>query len=548
MKRTLALILAIVMCISLIACGSSADTNPPAENKIPVANNDSNVPGDISVDTEYKKEFVMAEPTATVIWDPHCSNTTPHSRLYNFVYDSLIDLNYATGEFEPRLATSWESEEGGKVWTFKLRDDVVFHNGEPFNSDDVVFSVERGKKSMNPANANLWTIIDTCEAIDEYTVKMTLVSANPEFLYSMSPVYMAMLNRDAFAVDAATGEIDYEFHDVAGTRVDGELNAYLIGTGAFTWEDHVDNDYDSLVRRTDGAYWGEETATERVVQRLIPEASSRLLALEAGEVDLAFDLSNDDLPYVEDNDDLKIVGGESVKTIYLAFNMSKEGVWQDVNFRQAVSKALNRDELVIAQCAGYGAPSYSFYSVSQFGYYASDVHTYDVAAAKDLLAKSGYQGEELEVVTHAGYKYVAMALVDDLVEIGINAVYREENNSNMTPILQAGEQDCHVSGWSPRANGDDFRRHLGTINGRQGFINTPSHDKVLELLDKALITEGDDARKAIYKEIQELIAEECGQIPLIVPTYYSGACAELQGFVYCPDNYYDLRNVQVPLS
>ena len=402
MKRLLALALATLMVLSLVACGGGGGTTSGATSGGATSGTTSS--GTTEPAKEYKKEVVIGHNTAITTWDPYRNTTAMFVSMYNLVYDSLLWLNMDTAEIEPRLATSWEFSENNTVLTLKLREDAYFTNGQLFDSDDVVFSWERLTKGDALVTSSVTSMAKsaTVEAVDQFTVKFTFPSPNPDYVYNLAQPYMAMMNRDAFKGD----DIEWPEVAVAGF-VDGANNGYLVGTGQYMYEEHVENDHDTLVKRSDGKYWGEDNPTERIVLRQINETAARLLALETGEIDYCVGVSVNDIDVVKDNKDLVLLAGDRTGVEYLCFNSSKDGVWQDANFRLAFAKAINREDVLLARVSGNGVPAYSMYNRLQYGYVScEDIYGYNPEEAKALLAKSSYKGEMITIPTIGSYKSV----------------------------------------------------------------------------------------------------------------------------------------------
>ena len=161
MKKTLALILAIVMTMALVACGgkgttstTTPSTSTPEENKQGTATTDMNKDKvEIKEDVKYKEKVVLAYGGKTTTIDPQVVSNIHHDTIFKLSHNSLIKYNWDTKEMEPELATEWSVSADGLTWTFKLREGVKFHNGETLEADDVVFTFERGK-ATGVAGAN----------------------------------------------------------------------------------------------------------------------------------------------------------------------------------------------------------------------------------------------------------------------------------------------------------------------------------------------------------------------------------------------------------
>ena len=154
MKKLLSLMLAVVMLLCCSACNNS--TNPGNSESVPAdttvddqqqAATEGYVDTSISPEVKYKKEIVVASHGNVDKVDLQTGSSFPNTTIYLLVYDRLIHYNPTTKEMSPMLAESWNTPDNGLTYTFKLRNDVTFHNGEKFTADDVVFTLERGKLS-----------------------------------------------------------------------------------------------------------------------------------------------------------------------------------------------------------------------------------------------------------------------------------------------------------------------------------------------------------------------------------------------------------------
>ena len=424
------------------------------------------------------------------------------------------------------LAESWEVSDGGLGYTFKLREDVTFHNGEKFTADDVIFTWERGKDSAEVNVKKYYNAIVSCEALNDYTVKMTLESVNADFVFWMTFPYMCMLNREACEADPENG--------------------YLIGTGLWKWEKHEADDYDSFIRNDN--YWGETTPTEHMTFRYIPEASARLIALENGEIDVAYNVAETEVEYVKQNSDLDLVEVNQVTIQYMNFNMAKEGLTQDANFRLAVAHAIDWDALIQGVKNGHATRATTVWSHAQFGYDPLDGYDYNVEKAKEYLANSSYAGEKVIITGNANSDYAKSALIimDMLTKIGMNVEFVEIGSGNFVTDIKAGNWDMVVYQLSFAGFGSDFTRLLGTTNGGFGIINAPNKDKIYDVCNQALVAETDAERLELYSQAQQLMFEDACFIPLFYPKSFTGVTKGVSGILYAANTDFDYRYVKMP--
>ena len=513
MKRFLALALSLAMSLSLVACGNNSE--PSESTPTEPSNPSASTP--VEETKEYKKDIVIGGNFTIDNYDLQRLTSAQQITVILGSFDRLVDLDPETGEFIPMLAKSWTVSDDGLVYTFELRDDVTFHNGEKFTADDVVFTWERAAtyESAGSSVKKAWGYAEKCEAQGDYTVVMTLGKQNPDMLYWLQPAYMGILDR-------TTTEADME-------------KGLTIGTGLWKLEEAMVGDHFTYVRNDD--YWGETTPTETMEFRIIPEASARLIALENGEIDYAYEIADNEVTYVEQNDDLKLIQGDSMGTRYFGFISNTEGPWHDANFRKAVAHALNRDDIILA-AGGYGTPAYTLWNPVQVGFAAQeDAYKYDVALAKDYLSKSSYAGESFAITSTSGYKNAILTIIDQLKAVGINATYDEQTTTTMNPLIKERTLQAFVYNINLNYFGEDSRRHMyDTTYGAQIHADAPSYDECFALFDKAMASNDEAERVACYEEIQELIAEDACMFPLYYGVVQHAASKDLEGVPFAPDS------------
>ncbi len=513
MKKRLVLLLTVVMIFSLAACG----------NHNTVSTEGSAASTDAA--KSYKKEVILTANVAFGNPDPQTATTFQNTRHYQLVYDRLVYYNPETTALEPMLATKWESNEAKTEYTFTLRNDVTFHNGEKFTADDFVFTWERGKESKTSIIKNYYSAIKEIEVINDTSFKAVLTGANADFVYTLTFPYMAVLNREACEKDAEKG--------------------FMIGTGLWKWDEHVDNDYDTFLRND--SYWGGTTPTEKIKIRLIPEAATRLVALENGEVDVCINLSDNDTEYVKANNNLVLTKIDTVTLQYMNWNMSKQGPWQDENFRKAFAAAINYDDFIFGAKNGNAMRATTIWSHAQYGYVNLPGYEYNEAKAKEYLSKSNYKGEKIEIITQSSaYTKMATVIQDMVKKVGITVEVNEIGSTNYSAVLKEAQWDSALYQISFTVPGSDVTRLLiSSTQGMQSLNNSPNEAKVKELLDKALVEFNDATRKDLYKQVQELLAEDACYIPLCYPQSYHAANKKVSGIVWASNTDFDYRFVKV---
>ncbi len=272
------------------------------------------------------------------------------------------------GAVQPGLAESWEISDDGKVYTFKLRTGVKFHDGADFSADDVKFSIDRAmaEDSVNPQKV-LYSAIEKVEVVDPVTVVVTLKHPQGAFLWNMGWGEAAI---------------------VSPASADGNKEK-PIGTGPFKFENWAKGSSITLVKNPD--YWGEEVALDKAEFRIIPDSAAAIPALLSGDVHAFSNMpAGDALPQIESDPRFKVVIGSTEGETVLSTNNKKEP-FDKLEVRQAIAHALNRDEIIAGTPPGLGVPIGSHFAPHHPAYVdLTGTYPYDPEKAKELLAQAGF--------------------------------------------------------------------------------------------------------------------------------------------------------------
>lgn len=512
--------LSLMLCLTLIAgmaagCGNKPAT-PPADTSAP-AGSKSDAP------VEYKKDIILGLSGKHSSIDPHANSNTQHNYMFRMVFDNLVDYDNATGKILPCLATSWEVDKG-LTYTFKLRSDVKFHNGEPLKASDVVFTFKRAVGTTS-SNA-MATKIASVEALDDYTVKMVLTAPNFDWLHMMTLPTAVVLSEKACTSDPVEGP--------------------GVGSGPWKIDSYKFGDFTKLVKNDN--FWGEKAKGETFTFRYIPEASARLIALQTGEIDICADPDKLELGYITDDSKLELQSWKGSSLNYLAFNTQK-GPASNKDFRKAISHGIKFDDLIAVSIDGKGERALSFWGWNEFGYNGGKTAPeYNPTKAKEYLAKAYPNGgATLEIsISGAERKSNAELIQAQLKEIGVTVTIKELDSAGISTSTTDGEHQSCIYGMGFNTFGDDARRILqpGSAVNKAHFKN----DRVMELLDLAVAEVDEAKRKTYYEEIQQIVYDEAAYVPLYFSTGYFGVKKGVGGIDYYPTSHHDMSNVYVPLS
>jgi peptide/nickel transport system substrate-binding protein len=446
-------------------------------------------------------------------------------------------------EYKPGLATSWESSEDGLTWTFELRDDVMFHDGTPFNAEAVAFSIDRilDPETKSPTAAPLLGgNVESAEAVDEYTVQINLNTPFAGFLSSLSDIVLAPVSPTAVE---AFGE---------------EFGQQPAGTGPFMFKEWVTGDHITLVRNPD-YNWGPEAAYERpgpayldeIVIRIVPEATVRSAMLEQGEANVVTNVNPVDVTRFEEDPNFQIIGGWRPGTPSINWFNTEKPPTDDIRVRQAVLHALDWEEVNRLVYHGSYAVADTVLSPSSLGYNPAydfrAAYPYDPEKAEQLLEEAGWvdsdgdgirekDGQDLELVyicfpgNHCKEGEVQQG---QLKEVGVFLRIREMGQPANVNATQQGEHNFRSIGWGGLDSGQLLSYMLHSDNIGDGWNFTRYRDPELdELLNKAS-SELDPAQQAEYvKQVQQIVVDQA----LGEPKYYyrrlHGASGALTGYNY----------------
>ena len=506
-KRLLAFAIAIMM-VAMLAVGCTQtpatpqNTNSPADSSQPENSNEPAQAG--NDDVKYKDTIILATATEQNYMDGQMNNT--NDKVLRTVYSSLV-MRDSENNIVGDLADHWETSEDGLVWTFYLRQDVKWHNGKQFTSADVKASYDRLLNAENPVRyTSTMSLITGCNVVDDYTVELT--TAEP------CPMMLATLCHRANLI------LDADYIEKYGTEL-GLTAESCNGTGPYVLKQWDMGE--QMVFEAFPDYFKGEAPTKNFIIQVMPEASSRAVALETHEVDIADGCSSQDvLRFMEEGADMGIVVNFYTYQGLHGFQFNcAHPIIKDTKIRQAISYAIDREAMIDALYAPLGeycatAPL----SEVVWGYYNFGVIKQDLEKSKQLLAEAGYpDGFEFSIQLYEGYNNAlasAEMIVADLAKVGITATIEVVDNAafkaaraNRTYPGEDFPWGMFIMGFGPGTlDADEGLRRIwetsykGDNNNNYGWY---SNSKVDELLNKAKVEMDEETRKELYKEAMQII-------------------------------------------
>lgn len=429
-----------------------------------------------------------AQPTTM---DPGLSTDLYSQQVYSHVLEGLLQLD-PDGVPRPALAESWTPSADGRVWTFRLRQNVKFHDGTDFTADDVKFTIDR---ILNPETRSpqrgLLSQITAVDAVDRHTVRITTRAAFTPILTNLATA--------AYMLPRA-------YH----TRVGRDFARRPVGTGPYKWVEWVADE--RIVLEANPDYYAGRPSMDRVQFRFIPEASVRLAELESGGTDLIAGVPAQDLRRLNVSllVDLHTVIGTNYRLV--AFNTSVKP-YDDLRVRQAIAHALDRQKIVDVVWPGRGVVAEGPIPPTSWAYDERFKGLgFNLNRAKQLMAEAGHaSGFEMNYLMTAGeeaQREVAL-LIDQLKAINVTVKVTAVEFPTLLDRLLKTTYDTLRVGWTVNPEPDALLYSPFHSSAIGGFNFTKyKNARVDELLDRGRTVTNQNDRVRIYREAQRLIVQD----------------------------------------
>ena len=478
------------------------------------------------------------EDTETL--DPQNSTTISSIEIDMMIYDSLVLFDYDMS-IKPSLAESWEVSDDGTEYTFKLKDGVTFHSGDPFTAEDVVFTFERWKAFEGSPSAYNIAQVQKVEALDDLTVKFTLEAPYAIFLSKVASGWASILNKD---FTEAAGE------DYGVTVVDG--------TGPYKFVSWTRQE-ELVLERNEAYAWGSEIFdnqgapyVDKIVWVLIPEAATRYAALVAGDIHMVPDVPAVRVASLVQHEGVNTIVFPQLNTSFMGMAIDKAPL-DDIRVRRAINHAI--DKVAIAEGAYYGLAEAGWGPIAPgtWGYWpgVQEIgYGYDQDKAVQLLEEAGWtevnaegirvkDGQPLKLMLYwssgAEMETIVPIMQDQLRQVGMDV---ELNLLEWTTYLEALRNHEHeLMTMTVRYTDADilyFYFHSAQLPAPNRFAwDDPTTD---ELLDLSRTSVDENERLEAYKELQRIVIENAIWVPLLHSKRVAAARDVVQGVRIHPDN------------
>ncbi|MCV9885503.1 staphylopine-dependent metal ABC transporter substrate-binding lipoprotein [Metabacillus halosaccharovorans] len=438
------------------------------------------------------------------------------------VYESLVE-NTEEG-IKPLLAESWEISDDGKVYTFQLRQDVKFHDGEPFNADAVKKNIDAVQENAEKhAWIKLSTKIDSVDVVDEYTVKIILSEPYYPTLVelSMTRPYVFISPKDFINNGTKDG--------VSGFN----------GTGPYILAEHKTDQYATF--KANENYWGGTPKIKTITSKVLPAGETTFLAMKKGEVNFAFtddrgadSLDVEAINQLVDSGDYQLVRSEPMNTKMIVANSSKtdhpvtekavrEAIWHSID-RETIAKDILNGTETVANTLFSKNVNYADVDLKK--------RDYDVEKAKTILEDAGWEIESGGAVrTKAGKKLVMNLYYDSnsssqktqaefiqasVKEIGIELEIIGEESTSIANRRATGDYDLLFNqtwglAYDPQSTIAAFTSDASYLHTTKGMEHA---DELYKKIDEVMVSTDEETRQSLYADILTMVHEEAVFIPI----------------------------------
>lgn len=413
MKKVLSLIMAAVMLLSLVSCGSNNSNSTPPNSSTPEAVK----PGG---EVKYADAVTLAIEAGLDKLDPGEVWSAALDMYFSCVFETLVKYDGTTGKITPWLAETAEfTDENNNRIHIILRDNIYFSNGEKLTTADVEYSIAR------TARSTIRQYYDSCEIVDDREMYINMSNTCGEWLGALGISFSSIVCKSA-----------------AEANAEGKA---LIGTGPFVYDMDSYVVENRLTLNRNENYWGELPVTKQLKFVLIKDASARAVALDNGDVDYTQNLNANEVPIYQAKAGLTVVPYPSTRFVFIGFNDKRDSdsvTKEELALRRAIACAINRDEIVAALGETNASPMISMWRPDSA--YIADESEFDIdlsynpEQAKKYLAEANTAKITCVVNSNDGRsKLAAQVVQEQLRQVGITMTISESDSAGVNALSTA---------------------------------------------------------------------------------------------------------------
>lgn len=458
---------------------------------------------------------IVADPT----FNPWHPNAYAESNVVNRVLFSGLTQPGKDLAPSPDLATKWETSDDELEWTFYLRDDVLWHDGEKFTAEDVAYTFNEIvlNDELGANNSSYFQKVKEVQVVNDYEVKFIMESP-----VAALPAYLSF-NTEIVPKHIFEGEDPWELTSF------NKVNP--VGTGAYKLKSYTSGQSVVLERNDD--FYGDVGLLDEIEYKVLPDVNTHVAQILSGELSI---FALDDLASIErieQAEGVSVFGRETPRFFWIIVNHEEEK-YQDKRVKQAILHAIDRQNIIDTVLKGYGTIADAGIAPALEEYYTDDVarYDYDPEKAKELLAEAGWtdtdgdgivdkDGEPFSIDFKIGIQgdleAVSQMVQQYLVKIGLDVKLNAmEWNAMIQDVVVNRNYEMSLNWWRYPAD-PDLSAYMHSANVKGNNIPHYQNPELDKLLDQGAQTSDVEERKKIYIEAQKLMAEELPYIFLWYP-------------------------------
>lgn len=529
LKKSCALVLALVIVLSLAACGGSGgtttDPGPSApDGSTPASSSDTSGSGPAELSGSAAGDTLNiamnAEPVCLVY--EYNVMTKPDFNIVRLIHSALWEYNQ-DGELVPMLAEDYEWVDSLNI-RVKIREGVLAYNGAELTANDVLWCLQVGEENAGGANFSAYFNASKSYVEDDYTIVIALSKVNADIFRAFSETYI----------------ISQSCVEELGGLQAASLNP-LCNVGRYNFVEWVPGQYVLLERNEN--YWGKDLDSagsyyKYIKLTWISDSASRVMALQSGDVDMALSLGYSDCAAFVDSSTVTIVGEESSRCVGFSFNCAEGQVFYDANLRSALYELI--DPVACAQIMYGGFSSVTeIFCATTASWYVPNLdpdRAVDVDAAKEYLAAAGYPNGfkfTLTLEPDDALKQVAEYLQSVFLEVGIEMEINSPELSQYFNEIYSGEFDVFLT---QSGRFIDVGQAVQAWDGRKSYADCGGgtgvqDERIKELCDIVYTTVDEKELKDAYTEIAQIIFDNHYSIGICNGVNYVLTSSDITGFV-----------------
>ena len=472
--------------------------------------------------------------------DPAYVDDGESAKIMCNIYDTLLAYDTETCDVVPGLAEMPEISDDGLTYTFKLHEGVKFHDGTDCNAEAVKKNIDRQLEPNRTEDMPYASFVfgseasgsgvASVEAVDDTTLVITLRAASTPFIKNMAMALAAPV--------------------VAPSAYENGANSIEnpIGSGPYKFVSW--NKGENVVLEANEDYWNADhmPQTKNVIFRFIAENSSRVTALTNGEVDIIDGIDASVVPTITDAG-YELFDEDGMNINYMAFR-NDSGAFTDVEARRAFCQAVNVEEMVQSLYGEYAGVATSVMPLWMAPYDEDIKQTaYDPEAAKQTFADLGITSCTMLAYTNPrpynsiGGQALAEAIQGYLREVGVEMEIVSYDWTTYQTKIETDAFDCCLYGWvGDNGDPDNFMNLLADENVSMD-VGRYRSEEYNGLIQQGLATEEGDARNDIYKQCEQMVADEMPWMVISHSKNLAGYSPKVQGFFYHPTGVVHMEGV-----